>query len=480
MRRDHTHYRPILSSPPIHLGAALILMLGFAPACSTSFTRSVDRTPEPEPSGAQADLDLPSRNAVLSAVDQADHPTGPATNLADTAPATPTGTWTGIPFSIRGDVGTPNGSAGRSSPSGGVDVFGRLPVSSHAATWQTGTDGQANISRISFAGQGADFDPEVSRDGTRVVFASTRHNTHSDIYVKAINSRVVTQLTIDAADDVMPSLSPDGSRVAFASNRRGNFDIFVMPARGGQAIQITTGPSQEIHPTWSPDGRSLAFCRLGEVSGAWELWVTSLDNTTAAHFIGHGLFPVWSPVPGTGVAGSDKILFQRSRDRGDHAFSVWTIDYKDGQAQAPTEVISSPLAAFINPDWSPDGRFIVAASIPSPEAWADSVNAKPLLADLWMVSLDGNTRVNLTEGRFVNLMPSWGPGDELVFVSDRDGVDNLWSMNLGRALASVGAGTGSERASASAQSPATGSPTASASTSPDEPTSGTLSSVPDN
>lgn len=284
-----------------------------------------------------------------------------------------------------------------------------------------------NLSQITFALDGADFDPDVSHDGSRIVFASTQHRVLSDIYIKDVGSRVVTQLTNEPAHDVMPKISPDGTRVAFASNRSGAWNIYVMPITGGRAIQITSGTADDLHPSWSPDSTQLVFCRLGEVSGQWELWVTEVANNGIARYIGNGLFPQWCPVGGSGANGADKIAFQRSRERGDRSFSIWTIDYKRGQAFNATEIASSPTGACINPSWSPDGQWIAYAQVPNPGQWAQA--GRPPSADLYLVDLSGSNRVSLTSGVGVNLMPTWAGNNRLFFVSNRAGVENVWAMD---------------------------------------------------
>ena len=311
-------------------------------------------------------------------------------------------------------------------------LYGQLMTSTYAGRPAIGrTLGDASVTRSSFAEDGADFDPDVSPDGSKIVFASTQHKPTADIYVKDVDGVAVTQLTSGPAHEVMPKFSPDGTRVAFASNSAGSWDIYVISAEGGNAVQITTGSAHELHPTWSPDGRSLAFCRLGEVSGKWELWVTEAANTGVQHFIGYGMFPEWCPRPGTGYAGADQILFQRSRERGDRAFSVWTMDYKDGHASRPTEVASSPVAACINPTWSRDGAWVVFATVPNPSDWTSD---KPEASDLWLASLNGHGRVNLTSSHTVDLMPVWGPDNKVFYVSDRGGVDNIWEIDVSQAL----------------------------------------------
>jgi TolB protein len=284
-----------------------------------------------------------------------------------------------------------------------------------------------NLSQVTFSLDGADFDPDVARDGQRIVFASTQHRATADIYIKDVASRVVTQLTNDPAHDVMPKISPDGSRIAFASNRTGTWNIYVMPITGGRAIQVTNSTADDLHPSWSPDGSQLVFCRLGEMSGQWEMWTTEVANNGVARFIGNGLFPQWCPMPGTGAEGADKIAFQRSRERGDRSFSIWTIDVRGGQAFNSTEIASDPSGACINPAWSPDGKWIAYATVPNPGQWA--IEGRPPVADLYLVDLTGSNRVSLTSGGGVNLMPTWSSNNRLFFVSNRAGVDNVWAMD---------------------------------------------------
>jgi TolB protein len=321
---------------------------------------------------------------------------------------------------------------------GGLDHAGA------AAANATGLDdGPEGLAHVTFAPEGADFDPCVSRDGRFMVFASTQHRASSDIYFKKIDGRTITQLTADPGQDVMPAISPDGRRVAFCSNRRGNWDVFVMSISGGQAVQITSEASHELHPTWSPDGTKLAFCRLGETSGRWELWVTDANGSNTNEFIGYGLFPQWSPRAGTGEKGRDKILFQRSRERGDRAFSVWTVDYKPGDASSPTEIVSSSSAALINAAWSPDGQSLVYATVNNPSAsMANAETGQPVAtSDLWITNIDGTGRVALTSGRHLNLMPSWSIDGRIFFVSDRTGTNNIWSLGTEKAMLAAKGGT---------------------------------------
>lgn len=337
------------------------------------------------------------------------------------------------------DFGTPSSRAGFGKRGSSIDpatllysdVLGNdMPtetVDLDETAWAT-----SNVKQITFSHQGADFDPIVSRTGDTVVYASTQHRPTADIYIKDVTSRVVTRLTDDPAQDVMPAVSPDGQHIAFCSNRNGTWDLFIMPATGGKAVQLTDENTHDLHPSWSPDGSKIVFCRLGQSSGRWELWIADVDSSGGSQFIGYGLFPEWCPQPGTGYRGTDKIAFQRSRERGDRAFGIWTLDYNANPARAgrETEIISAPDSAMINPSWSPDGRFLLFAEVPERAAGG---GVRPDATEVWMVGIDGRARVKLTSGN-VDLMPVWGPSGSIFFVSDRAGVENVWAIDVSTAI----------------------------------------------
>ena len=332
------------------------------------------------------------------------------------------------PFAVSSIAGDPYVSTPSSHS---TDLFDETLTDAYAADPEFGRFvGDTSVTQSSFALAGADFDPDVSPDGEWIVFSSTQHKVTATS-TSSTPTGSGLQLTSNSAHEVMPKFSPDGKRIAFASNKTGSWDIYVMSATGGNAVQITSSSEHDLHPSWSPDGRHLVFSRLGDVSGKWEIWITEVNNTGVRHFIGYGLFPEWCPTSGTGFAGADQILFQRSRERGDRAFTVWTLDYKDGVSSRATEVASSPVAACINPTWSPDGEWVVFATVPNPNDWRTN---KPQSSDLWLASLYGYGRVNLTSSDTVDLMPVWGRDNKVYYVSDRGGIDNIWQVDAGSAL----------------------------------------------
>jgi len=312
-----------------------------------------------------------------------------------------------------------------------VNVFGELDGEApHGAP-----AGEANFQQHTYLEEGFDSDVSVSPDGKSLLFASTRHNIHPDIYLQRTDGLSVTQLTSDNADDSYPTFSPDGKQIAFCSTRGGSWDIYLMDVDGRNVVQLTNSPAQDLHPSFSPDGKRLAYCSAGNRSGQWELWL--LDVVTGEkRMIGFGLFPTWSL-----QKSRDTIAFQRARQRGSRWFSLWTLNLVDGEARSVTEVAASSNAAIVSPSWSPDGKRLAFSTIVNPSFTKDG---RPRgQQDIWMINSDGSNRRRITDGAGLNLSPAWSTDGRIYFISDRGGQECVWSA-LPQSNTSQMAGTSEE------------------------------------
>jgi TolB protein len=305
--------------------------------------------------------------------------------------------------------------------SSNVVSVGLYGETSPGETPNVALQGEGNIRQVSFAAEGGDFTPDVDRTGQFLVYASKQHSESFDIYRKAIDGRTVTQITSDPSDDMMPAISPDGRQIAFVSNRTGNWDIFTMSVDGGPPTQITFETDDEVQPTWSPDGKQLAFARKNARTSRWEIWTASASQPSGSTFLCEGFLPRWCP-----DASNDCLLFQRARQQGSRFYGIWTIKLHNGQAMNPTEIVSAQNAAIIQPSWSPDGTRIVFTTVVDPIAQSGDL---PEQSDLWVINIDGTGRARLTGGHFRNMQPVWGGDGRVYFVSNRAGVENLWSVN---------------------------------------------------
>jgi Tol biopolymer transport system component len=284
---------------------------------------------------------------------------------------------------------------------------------------QAKSHGNGAFEEHTYIDEGFDSDVMIDPTGKWMVFTSTRDSDHPNVYLQRVDGLSVIQLTNDEADYAFPSFSPDGKQIAFCSTRAGNWDIYTMDIDGKNIVQLTNDPMQHIHPSFSPDGSRLVYCCLGGKSGQWELWTVDLTSGQK-QIIGFGLFPKWSPDRKT-----DRIAFQRARQRGSRWYSIWTLDLVDGEARRVTEVTASTNAALVCPSWSPDGKQIAFTTIAEPN---NSTASKPLgQQDIWTINWDGSGRRRVTDGVGMNLCPSWAPDNRIYFVSDRGGAECVWS-----------------------------------------------------
>ncbi|HRH60636.1 MAG TPA: peptidase S41, partial [Chitinophagaceae bacterium] len=96
--------------------------------------------------------------------------------------------------------------------------------------------------------------PAISPDGASIVF-----EYKGDLYKVASSGGAALPLSLHEAHDYMPVWSHDGKWIAFASDRYGNFDIFIMPATGGEAKRLTYYSVGEAPYCFSADDKYVIF-----------------------------------------------------------------------------------------------------------------------------------------------------------------------------------------------------------------------------
>ncbi len=111
-------------------------------------------------------------------------------------------------------------------------------------------------------------DPQVSPDGSRVVFVRVTVNEKKDGYNTAIwtvsTSGGETRQLTNGPRDTTPRWSPDGQYLLFTrapevSGRVEQPQLFMLAMSGGEPFQFTTLPRGASGPQWSPDGTKILF-----------------------------------------------------------------------------------------------------------------------------------------------------------------------------------------------------------------------------
>jgi Tol biopolymer transport system component/DNA-binding winged helix-turn-helix (wHTH) protein len=132
--------------------------------------------------------------------------------------------------------------------------------------WMADKDGGNLVQRTSFGGPLVTA-PQWSPDSGQIVF-DARVDGNADLWLIEPDSARPRRLTTAAAEEIAPSFSRDGRWVYFGSNANGSWQVWKLPAAGGDAIQVTqTGG---LVARESADGRLLYFTRRDQ-SGLWRM-----------------------------------------------------------------------------------------------------------------------------------------------------------------------------------------------------------------
>jgi Tol biopolymer transport system component len=96
--------------------------------------------------------------------------------------------------------------------------------------------------------------------GQRFVFPAVRKGQPVLTIVDVANGRTEREVPLPDLQEVLnPAWSPDGTRIAFAGLVGGFNDLFLYDLQASRLKRLTTDAFAELDPAWSPDGRRLAF-----------------------------------------------------------------------------------------------------------------------------------------------------------------------------------------------------------------------------
>ena len=209
---------------------------------------------------------------------------------------------------------------------------------------------------------------DVSKDS--VVFSYA-----GDLWLASRQGGAAHRLTSGPGDKLYPKFSPDGQWIAFTAGYDGNPDVFLIPSAGGEPKRLTFHPANDIVLGWTPDGKNILF-RSDRI--------TAPPRRTTRLFLVSALGGLPQPLP---VPRGDLTSFS-----------------PDGNKIAYLETSQE------NRTWK---RYHGGWSLP-----------------IAIYDLKKNTYEELPKSKGMDLFPMWH-GNTIYFISDRDGVMNLFSYDLG-------------------------------------------------
>ncbi len=80
-----------------------------------------------------------------------------------------------------------------------------------------------------------------------------------DLWRVPASGGVARRLTANPGQAYAPALSPDGTRLAFTGRDEGHAEVYIMPAEGGPATRLTYLGADARVVGWTPDGKSVVF-----------------------------------------------------------------------------------------------------------------------------------------------------------------------------------------------------------------------------
>ena len=246
-------------------------------------------------------------------------------------------------------------------------------------------------------------DPQLSPDGTRVVFVVTTIDAEADEYrsrlwlVPTDGSAPPRPLTSGEKADTAPRWSPDGTKIAFLSTRGGKPQLYILPIDGGEARKVTDQSEGAGEAAWSPDGKRLAF--IATVKAKTEDGEGGSDDKKPDD----AKEPLRIERLKYKYDGRGYIHGKASIEKWRHIFVVDVPSDPDAPLAEATQLTSGDWDDDA-PVWSPDGASLAFTSYREPDA--DLV----MRSDLWAIPATGGEPRKLTASNGNASNPSWSSG----------------------------------------------------------------------
>jgi Tol biopolymer transport system component/DNA-binding winged helix-turn-helix (wHTH) protein len=140
----------------------------------------------------------------------------------------------------------------------------------------SGPKGAGEARRVTETTDQWNFQPDMSPDGRRLAFVSTRTG-EQQLWSQGTDGSIPVRLTsFEGARIETPRWASDAKRLVFSARLRGRADLYMVDGAGGAAQKLTNESTDAVLPSWAADGRSILFS--SRRSGAWDIWRLALAD----------------------------------------------------------------------------------------------------------------------------------------------------------------------------------------------------------
>lgn len=140
-------------------------------------------------------------------------------------------------------------------------------------------------------------DHVLSPDGTMLAVShASAEDRLSRIYILGLEPPSPPRLITPLGPSYLHGWSPDGRTLAYCASRNGEYDVYTVPAEGGEERRLTDTPGLDDGPEYSPDGRYIYFNSVR--SGLMDCWRMDADGKNPLRLTDNGRnnwFPHISP-----------------------------------------------------------------------------------------------------------------------------------------------------------------------------------------
>ena len=225
------------------------------------------------------------------------------------------------------------------------------------------------------ASRARDTHPAVSPDGAWIVFASSRGRDLgvTSLWIAPLGAAQTPRaLTGPTAIDANPVWTRDGTAIIFASTRDGgDFDLWRLPMRAGRAagppIQLTHAAGHEVAPTVARDGTIIFAAVTPRAEALTE--TTQVSRARTSHLVQRapdGTLTALTDGPDDGSPAlspdETQLVFTCAGGSAELENRELCIAPRDALRTAH-RLVELPPTDEDSPTWSPDGRYVLATSL---------------------------------------------------------------------------------------------------------------------